>query len=102
MVKDESIRKRIGYLGFTLIAINDPTTKPTDSAVITYDQDLAPSKCSSAISGPKTFSAAAQHITINEKTATIITIHLKDIKTFQPWRKSSIIVFSVCSALGVK
>jgi hypothetical protein len=39
----------------------EPTINPTDSAVITRDQDLAPLKCSKAINGPKTFSAAASH-----------------------------------------
>ena len=84
IVKDEIIKNRIGYLGLTLIAISEPTIKPADSALITNDQDLAPLKCSSAISGPNTFSAAAQHITINEKAPTIITIHLNDKKIFQP------------------
>ena len=66
------------------MAIIAPTNNPIDSAVITIDQDLAPLKCSSAINGPNTFSAAAQHITINENETTTITIHLNEIKTFQP------------------
>ena len=83
-VKEESIKNLIGNFGFTLIAIKEPTIKPADSAVITNDQDLAPLKCSSAINGPNTFSAAAQHITINENAKTITTIQLKERNTRQP------------------
>jgi hypothetical protein len=83
-VNEESIKNLIGYLGFTFIAIKEPTIKPADSAVITNDQDLAPLKCSSAIKGPNTFSAAAQHMTINENAKTIIAIQLKERNTRQP------------------
>jgi hypothetical protein len=83
-VNEESIRNLIGYFGFTFIAIKEPTIKPADSAVITNDQDVAPLKCSNAINGPNTFSAAAQHITINENAKTITTIQLKDKNTRQP------------------
>ena len=55
IVKDESIKKRNGYFGLTLMAMMDPTINPADSAVITNDQDFGPLKCSSAISGPKHF-----------------------------------------------
>ena len=97
-----SCRKRNGYFTFILIAINEPTIKPIDSAVITNDQDLAPLKCSSAINGPNIFSAAAQHITIKDQAKTKLTIHLNDKNTPQPYRKSVSIEFSVPVTLGVR
>jgi hypothetical protein len=45
IVKDESIKKRNGYFGLTLMAMIDPTINPADSAVITKDQDFGPLKC---------------------------------------------------------
>ncbi|CAB4572604.1 unannotated protein [freshwater metagenome] len=84
IVNEESIRKRIGNFGLIFKARRAPTIKPIDSAVITIDQDFGPSKCSSAISGPKTLSAAAQHITIKENEITITTIQRNDLKTCQP------------------
>ena len=98
----EICKNLIGYFNFILIAIIAPTNKPTDSAAITMDQDLAPSKCSKAISGPKIFSAAAQHITINENEITTITIHLNEINTRQPWIRSSIMVLLDAGNFGVK
>ena len=92
----------MGYFGFILMANRAPTTKPADSAVITIDQDFAPLKCSSATSGPSTFSAAAQHITINENETTTITIQLKDLNTRQPSIKSLIMVFLLFAIGGVK
>ena len=70
--------------------------------MITTDQDLAPLKCSSAIRGPSTFSAAAQHITMNENETTTITIQLKDLNTRQPSTKSFIMVFVLFAIGGVK
>jgi len=69
------IRKRIGYFGFTFMPKRDPATYPKASAVKTIDHDFAPWKYLSEINGPNTFSAAAQHKTMNPKPATIATIH---------------------------
>jgi hypothetical protein len=53
--KGGELQKRSGYLGFIFKANIEPTINPTDSAVITNDQDLTPLKCSSSINGPNKF-----------------------------------------------
>ena len=67
-------RKRSGYFNLIFTPIIEPIIKPMPSNVKTSDQDFAPLNSFRAISGPRTFSPAAQAKMINEKPNTPITI----------------------------
>ena len=51
----------MGYFGWNLMATNEPTIKPIETAVSTMDQDFAPSNFSRATKGPSTFACRPRH-----------------------------------------